>query len=498
MQEQNKFISDYVNFNMIDRRKFNIIASGTGTGKTHLITHSLKYHFPNIKPNEIIVVASRSMIVDQQVKEEGIDKFKQPKNNISYINRYWNGEEDLSEEILKKFNIQMMTYDKIIKILKKYNSEGHETFSNVKLIVFDECHTIFSDKFIKDIEVLKRWIADMLPTNTKIFLGLTATPNILAYYQKEWGVTINRLNKEILIKHKAKQLHCTNFETIPYIVTNKIEGKTLIMCYSYTDAKKLKEKIPNSFILISKSNKEFSEEMEKVRECLVNNETISDTFIDDDGVEKDLNVLITTSTLREGVNIREQSGIKNIVCCFSDELHITQFAGRCRYNIDNLVIADTYIRTDNLDDEAYLTKCRQSYRVFMKNKDNTSWFDSVKHLVNHDIYEVKRFILNADENRFIEYINTKWLVPKGINNAELNKYKIYKESDKNEIIDMVVKCKLLKLYPYQITFKKVVNFMQGTLGYTIENKRGLINTKKYTYKLIIDFDEDKITFEKEE
>jgi hypothetical protein len=493
-----EYISDKIDFGLIDKRKFNIVASGTGTGKTHLVTHSLKIHFPNIKSQEIMVIASRSLIVDQQIQEEGIDKFFLPKNNISYLVRYWNGEEDLSEDILKKYNIQMMTYDKIIGILSKGNIEGLETLSKVKLIIFDECHTLFSDKFIKNIEMLKVWIRDTLYNNNKIIIGLTATPNILAYYQKEWGVTTNRLNKEILIKHKAKQLHCTNFGTIPYIVTNKIEGKTIIMCYSYMDCKKLKNKIPNSFVLISKSNKEFTKEMGRIRQFLVDNKSIPDTFIDDDSIEKELNVLITTSTLREGVNIIEQSGIKNVVCCFSDELHITQFAGRCRYNIDNLIIADTYINADNFDDNAYLTKCRLSYKTFMKNKDSTSWFDSIKHLVSHDVYEIKRFVLSADENKFIDYINVKWLVPKGINGNELNKYKIYKEHDKNEIVEMVIKCRLLKLYPYQITFNKVINFMEDTLGYTIENKRGKINKIKHTYKLVIDFDEEKVNFEKEE
>lgn len=489
-----QYISDNINLTLLDKRKFNIVASGTGTGKTYMITNELKDHLPSIKPHEIMFVASRSLIVDQQSKSEGINKFNF--KNSSYI-RQWNGEQELPEGILKQYGIQMMTYDKIISILISKNSEGLETLNKVKLIIFDECHSLFSDKFIRDIEMLKVWIRDTLYVGSKFILGLTATPNIIAYYQKEWGVTVNQLNKEIIINYKAKQLHCTNFETIPYIVTNKVEGKTIIMCYSYSDCKKLKEKIPNSFILISKSNKEFTDEMLKVRQYLVDNEVLPDTFIDDDGVEKDLNVLITTSTLREGVNLREQSGIRNVVCCFSDELHITQFMGRCRYNIDSLIIADTYINADNFNSDAYLSKCRQLYRIFLKNKDNTSWFDSVKHLVDHDIYEVKRFVLNADENKFIDYINMKWLVPNGINEYELNKYKIYREIDKEEVVNMVVQCRLLKLYPYQITFNKVINFMKDTLGYTIENKRGNIDKTKHAYKLIIDFDEDKLNSERE-
>ncbi len=447
---------------------------------------------PHIKPCEILFVASRSLIVEQQSKVEGISKYDH--RNLIFI-KHWNGEID-STEVLEKKGIQIMTYDKIIDILVRKNIEGLETLSKVKVIVFDECHTLFSDKFIKDIEILKVWIRDNLYVGSKIFLGLTATPSIIEYYQKEWGVSINRLNKEILINYKVQQLHCTNFDTIPYIVTTKLEGKTLIMCYSYKQCKELKKKIPNSFILISKSNKYFTKEMNEVRQYIVDYESLPDTFIDDDGIKRELNVLITTSTLREGINLRENSGIRNVVCCFSDELHITQFVGRCRYSIDNLVVVDTYINADNMNKNSYLAKCRRSFRAFMKNNDNTSWFDSIAHLIDHDIYDIKKFKLSHDENKFINYINSKWLVPKGISdNEELNKYKIYKDEHKQEIINMVIECKLLKLYPSRITFNKVVNLMTNNLGYTIETKRGKINKKRHTYKLIIDFDEEKINLE---
>lgn len=485
------YISDYISLLEIDKRKFNLISSGTGTGKTNFMVKELNKQLPEIKNYEILFVASRSLIVDQQSKEQGISKYKY--NNISFI-KQWNGVEDYSFR-LREAGIQIMTYDKIIGILETKNSEGLETLGNVKLIVFDECHTLFSDKFIRNMEMLKVWIRDILYTGKKIIIGMTATPSIMFYYQKEWGVTLHKLNKEILINYKAKQLHCTDFDTIPFIVTNKVEGKTLIMCYSYTDCKKLKEKIPNSFVLISKSNKSFTEAMNEVRQYIVDFESLPDTFIDDDGIEKELNVLITTSTLREGVNLREHSGVKNIVCCFSDELHITQFVGRARYNIDNLIIADTYINADNYNNDAYLTKCRWSFKEFMKSKDNTSWFDSISHLVQHDIYDVKRFSLNADENRFVEYINKKWLVPKGITDKkELLNYKIYKDEDKQEIINMVYNCKLLKLYLSQITFLKAINLMEN-LGYSIESNRFILNKTKYTYKLVVDFDEDKINIE---
>lgn len=484
------FIANKVDLNNLCRRNFNLICSGTGTGKTWYIANEFKDYIKQygVKPHEILFIASRSLIVEQQSRVQGISKYN--KSNLLFI-KHWNGQLD-STSILEQNKIIIMTYDKIIDILAKKNIEGLETLNRIKVIVFDECHTLFSDKFIKDIEMLKVWIRDQLYEGKKFFIGLTATPNIVAYYQKQWGVTINKLNKEILINYKAKQLHCTDFKTIPYIIATKLEGKTLVMCYSYSDCLKLKENIPNATILLSKSNKNFTDEMDKIRKYIIENESIPDTFIDTDGVEKELDTLITTSTLREGVNLREDSGVKNIICCFTDELHITQFMGRCRYSIDNLIIADTYINADNYDKDNYLAKCRKSYQLFIENKNNVQWFNNIAHLVSHDIYDVKRFILNADEKKFIDYINRKWLVPKGIFGEELDRYKIYKEQDKQEIINMVVKCNLLKLYYSQITFNKVVNLMINDLGYTVETKRGRFNKEQHTYKLIIDFEEEKI------
>lgn len=475
------------------------MASGCGTGKTYWVANKVVEHLPHIKPVEMLFVTSRSLIVDQQVKEDGITKFKQ--NNKSTI-RYWNGEEDSLEPIADK-GIHIMTYDKIINILKTENAEGFETLSKVKIIFFDECHTIFSDGFIKDMESLKIWIRDTLYTNSKYLIGLTATPRILFYYQKEWGVSVQQLNKEILINYKAKQLYCTNFNTLHFLLANQeIQGKTIVMCYSIDECYKLKSKIPNSFVLVSKSNsKYYMPEMNEIRNYIVENESLPDTYLEVFERDKDtkkpikferrnLEVLITTSTLREGVNLRECSGIKNVAISFTDELHVSQWVGRCRYNIENLIVAESYIRSDNYNKQSYLAQSRNNYKEFMKDVNHTKWFDSIKHLVDHDITKIRRFVLSNKEQIFTTYINTKWLVPSDASEEEINKYRIYKQEDKNEIVNKALNCQLIDLPRSYITFNRIINFMKDTLGYSIEDGRFKLKRKQYRYKLIVDFDED--------
>ena len=48
--------------------------------------------------------------------------------------------------------------------------------------------------------------------------------------------------------------------------------------------------------------------------------------------------------------------------------------------------------------------------------------------------------------KFISYINKKWLVPKELSIMKKNKYKIYKDEHKEEIIKMVIDCKCLNYF----------------------------------------------------
>lgn len=501
-----KYISDIVDMTNIKKDEFNIIASGCGTGKSYFIGEKLLEYFENIMPYQVLFLTSRAIIVDQQSQSKHIDKYDIRETELI---DYWNEDDDADTEYLQNKGITIMTYDKLIDILLYKNNENSETLKNVKIIVIDECHTLFSDSFIGNIDVLKVWIRDNLYDGEKTFIGLTATPNILFYYQSQWGVKLNQLNKEILIQYKAKQLHCTNFDTIPYIIaTNRLQGRTIIMCNSLSDCITLQDILPNAAILVSKNNEYYKNDlyMWNIRDTIVKKRTLPETFMypverDKNGFgtkfeERKLEILLTTSTLREGINLDKESGIRNVVCCYQDELHITQFMGRCRYNIDNLVVVDVYNRSDNLKQDTYLWKNREAFKRFVSNKSNVEWFDSVSHLLEHDCYDTKRFILGTDEKKFINYINHKWLVPIGKSDNEMDEYKIWKQKDKDEIVNMAVNCKLYPLYRSQITFNKVINTLTETLGYDIITDRQTVCKKKHTYKLIISFDEDRIIFVK--
>lgn len=91
---------------------------------------------------------------------------------------------------------------------------------------------------------------------------------------------------------------------------------------------------------------------------------------------------------------------------------------------------------------------------------------------------------------FIAYINSRWLVPKNLDNNDIEKYKIFKKENKEEIFNTAIDCQLINLSKSHMTFNRIINFMTDKLGYTIINKRKKIKGKQYRYKLIIDFDEE--------
>ena len=208
--------------------------------------------------------------------------------------------------------------------------------------------------------------------------------------------------------------------------------------------------------------------------------------------KKELKVLITTSTAREGFNLLPESGVKNIISCFTDGLHVTQFAGRARYNLDTIVVADTYVSDDNLHPDSYLSMERRSFHAYMQDKNCLQWFGTVAHLVAHDIYGVKRFVLGPDDQKFISYINHKWLVPIDASAAERDVRKIWREQDKKEIMKKFCDYRMTRTPLQYVTFNGVVNALVGQLGYTVDSGRQRIEKEQRTYKLIISFDDEKV------
>jgi hypothetical protein len=446
-----------------------------------------------------LIVTSRSLTAEQQARtEESITKFDRRDGKTI---DFWNGESDDFTPAIRR-GMQIMTYDKIINIIRTQNSETGQTLERIKVLVLDECHAMYSDVFISGMEGLRQWIRRTIDLNAMLVIGMTATPDIMLQYGASGGFLINRVNKGVLSGYTAKKMIATNFDTIPYLLAaGKLLGKTLIMCPSVRQCETLKSAIPNSTILVSGSNKKCDKEMRRVRNYISINSKLPDYYYEtgEDGktVCRELNVLITTSTAREGFNLVEESGVRNVVCCITDAMHVTQFAGRARYNLDKIVVADTYVQVDNgSDHKSLLVRQRDQFKSFLANRENVRWFESVSHLVEHDVYGVKRFTLSSDESRFIGYINRKWLLPTDATKADIKARRIYKPDDVAEIVKEFKDCRILDKPEGDIVFLTVIRTLTSCLGYTVSEGKVKYEGKSKTYKLIVDYDDGSVTYKK--
>lgn len=474
------------------KNKFNLIAAGCGSGKTYWVINHLLKDFYDVKPQEIIFATSRTIIKDQQAQNAGTTKLRRRDTDIV---DFWNGVDD-DITALSHYGISLLTYDHLIELIMAGDKDESEVLRNVKIIIMDECHTLFSDTFIENVDALNIWTRETIYKGGKIFIGLSATTTIVELYGHNIGLPINRINKDAVIGYQAKQLITTNFDTVPYLISaNKLQGKTIIMCPSIKHCYELAGKINNSTVVVSHHSKSFTDEMKRIRDHIVRKEMLPEIYYDEKGNEHELHVLICTSTLREGFNLKKESGVRNVVSCVTDELHVTQLAGRCRYNLDTIVIADTFLQKDNKTPYDYLVKSRKSFKRYLENKENITWFNTISHLVVHDAYGTKKFILGTEDVRFSDYINKRWLVPKGTTGDEIKPYRIYKQEDKDEITQMSINCKMFALFPSQITFMRVVRLLRDSFGYAVDDGDAIIDGNHQRYKIIIGQDESKSSYE---
>ena len=453
---------------------------------------------PWVLPQEIVFVTSRSITKEQQVQPGVVDKYRGRDSNIR---RFWNKEDEDIERV-QNDGIKLMCYSDLITILLEHNTVGYETLGAVKVLVFDECHTLFADKsFITNMAAVSVWLREAAYKKNVIIIGMTATPEVLYYDQDKWGIEIHQVNNSIIPGYKAKSMICTNYESLPGLVCgSKLRGKTMIMCRSIEDCYELEKQIPNSTVLISPYRTGFTDEMRRIRDHIIERETLPSTFKklrrkptrggDPKYDYYPLNVLITTSTAREGFNLKEESGVRNIISCFTDAMNVTQFAGRARYDLDTIVVAHRYHRSDNCEKSKYIRDQRKAFQDFLLNKNMAGWYAGVSEIVDGDAMDVKRYILSRGELNFITYINSKWLVPPGVEGVDTNPYKIWRDLDKQEIVNKFIENRVWCVPAKVVSFQKVVSVLSNCLGYEVESDRQVFDGNQKVYKLIVSYDED--------
>lgn len=478
-----KYISDVVDMSGVDRGKFNLIVSPCGSGKTYFCANTLTDYYRDVLPGEILFVTSRSLAANQLVRDSDVsERFD---IGDTFLKRAWMGKDDLS--YLNTKGLQVTTYDKVIKLLL---TDGYDALFGVKILIFDECHALFSDRFIRGMDFLCYWIHVAVKTQSHLVFGLTATPGIIYANSRQWCTEINELcDTGDLDGYKAKNLWIVDFTAFPEFYNKELKnnGKTIIMCDSIrSTANVLYNSIYGSKLLVSKSGSSDGKtcynpaDMDYIREAIITRGVLPD----------DVKVLVATGTIREGFSFVEKSGVRNVVCCFTDEMSITQLMGRCRYDIDNLVI----IKKDNIYDSAgYVPYIKFQHDLFDRFEAGVGeeWFEGICDLVKCGVNDIQRFSSDkislhkvtkkyedrrkdtptiasrSAKNQMKKYIYNTYIVKPGMSKDDMSK-RLIDSGNKQDIVDKAVELGLFGEETGMLSCNRIINICAKEMGFEVD------------------------------
>lgn len=312
--ETRKHISDLIQTgDVFSPHCLNLIAAGCGAGKSYFVARHLPKLFPSVRPCDILFVTSRSITVDQQAREYFQEVIRYHRDDTDIIDR-WCGSEETPVEPNK---LRLMTFDKLIDLLATHNLPWVPPLAGVRVVVIDECHALVGDEFITNIVSVRVWMKmSMQFTDTK-FIGLTATDEILVRYPEYHGFPIHSVLKQPIVMYRANHLWVARKSDLVKMLTDgTLPGKTLVLCDDKSELAEFVQTTPNSAGLMSKHAAGYRAAMEVIRECIIKKQTLPDACevrMDKAVEERRLDILFSTTTMREGVTLIEESGIRNVV-----------------------------------------------------------------------------------------------------------------------------------------------------------------------------------------
>ena len=330
----NKYLSEVIEEykeEILGNNDMILISAGVGAGKNTWVQKEL---VKELKDDEIILfITSRKMIQEQALKNHAFsDSLKICiENHYHFVTTH----QKLSAILINENDI----YENIKKLEKL----------NFKYIVIDEVHSLIADSGFADSTYYISMLINYFLAQGKKIICMSATINSLSPYFRRYGnyksfdfsnecYNVKPKNVEIINKEKAyellsqansknKMVYMANSATdickkfVPNLIKNyKVDKKNISI--SISDTKKDSLKLNSNTAI-----KEILDNMNTVNDYIVNNETLPE----------DINLLIATSKIKEGINLTD-SNIKAMFCESHNPIDIIQFSGRYRKNVENFYI----------------------------------------------------------------------------------------------------------------------------------------------------------------
>lgn len=107
-----------------------------------------------------------------------------------------------------------------------------------------------------------------------------------------------------------------------------------------------------------------------------------------------------------------------------------------------------------------------------------------------NLYNVARvsYTGNTDVSQFVDFIKSRWLVPSNNSRTKPLEYRIWSQEDKDEIVEMALRCRLFALCRSDTKYTRVIKLMESQLGYVIQTGRAILGGRRTIYKLITAYD----------
>lgn len=286
-----KYISDIITQEEISKWEPGnriLICSQTGSGKSEFIKETL-YSYCKENNKMILLMSNRNLLKNQNMEDiAGKTKYIKAHNYQEYESR-----------ILDGFDV-------------------FELFESFDYIVYDEAHYFFSDsQFNKNTDLLIDPIKNT--PDDKIFIFITATPDALLDYQKDYNYKYELPYDYSYIKDIYFYTRLTNKSSIVESIIDNIptDEKILYFGSNAQDNYNISTKFEGSSFICSVGNKlhEFSSQ-----------ETI-DQIVKNAKFES--RILFATKLLDNGVNIKDKQ-LKHIIIDMVDPISFIQSLGRKR------------------------------------------------------------------------------------------------------------------------------------------------------------------------
>lgn len=232
--KENEYLSDISKQMTFKKDYVNLIHAGTRTGKSYFAINGL-CELLGIESSEIVFITSRKISKKQFLKDIGTCCVNK-KNKLTILNQW-----DYNKE--SKINkVCILTYHQFFYLLRD-ETKQNEFMKNVKSLVFDEIHCIFTDLFFGDLIIaVREHIISQLNNKNKWIIAITATPSIMI--ESEYFKIHNVLGDDFVCKYQAENITLVNkdafFAQYRYY---RNQGKVLILVETKKEALNIQNQI---------------------------------------------------------------------------------------------------------------------------------------------------------------------------------------------------------------------------------------------------------------